>query len=99
MESEKDSLQNEPVIEQMNDNNNVFSEFIDNKEDKAIPINVTRPLKREGLKSYIVYTVIVNRKKEEIYRRYSDFFALREKLIERWPGVYIPNIPPKKVVV
>jgi len=32
-------------------------------------------------------------------KRYSDFFALRTKLLERWPGLYIPGIPPKKTIV
>jgi hypothetical protein len=35
---------------------------------------------------------------DPITRRYSDFYSLREKLVERWPGVYIPNIPGKKVI-
>ena len=32
-------------------------------------------------------------------KRYSDFYALRVKLIERWPGIFIPGIPPKKTIV
>jgi len=32
-------------------------------------------------------------------RRYSDFYALHYKLTERWPGFYIPSIPPKKAIV
>lgn len=51
------------------------------------------------MKSYVVYTVKVKGINEQIFRRYSDFFSLREKLTERWPGVFIPNIPPKKTVV
>ena len=35
----------------------------------------------------------------EIYRRYSDFFALREYFVHRWPGVFIPPVPPKKIIV
>ena len=35
---------------------------------------------------------------EPIYRRFSDFYSLREKLVERWPGIYIPNLPPKLTV-
>lgn len=31
-------------------------------------------------------------------RRYSDFFNVRNALIHRWPGVFIPAIPPKKAV-
>lgn len=29
-------------------------------------------------------------------RRYKDFHNLRNALIARWPGVYVPQIPPKK---
>lgn len=32
----------------------------------------------------------------EISRRYNDFFSLRAALVSRWPGIYIPPIPPKK---
>lgn len=31
-------------------------------------------------------------------RRYKDFLALRNALILRWPGCYIPPIPPKKAI-
>ena len=31
-------------------------------------------------------------------RRFSEFFALKEALTARWPGVYIPAIPEKKVM-
>lgn len=31
-------------------------------------------------------------------RRYKDFLALRNSLIARWPGCYIPPIPPKKAI-
>jgi len=51
------------------------------------------------MKSFVVYTIKLAGSNEIFYRRYSDFFALREKLSERWPGIYIPNIPPKKSVV
>jgi hypothetical protein len=34
---------------------------------------------------------------EPLTRRYSDFFSLYEKLLQRWPGIYIPRIPPKKI--
>ena len=31
-------------------------------------------------------------------RRYNNFFKLHEELQKRWPGVPIPNIPPKKTI-
>jgi len=62
-------------------------------------ISVSDPIKKEGFNSYILYSVKSKSLKDTIYRRYNDFFLLRSKLIQRWPGIYIPNIPPKKVVV
>jgi sorting nexin-1/2 len=61
---------------------------------------VTNPIIKDGIKSYVIYTLIYkNQKDNPIHRRFSDFYALRAKLLERWPGVFIPNIPPKKAVV
>ncbi|CAD8060624.1 unnamed protein product [Paramecium sonneborni] len=31
----------------------------------------------------------------EVQRRYNDFFELRELLVKKWPGCYIPPIPEK----
>lgn len=33
----------------------------------------------------------------DTYRRYSDFFELREALVRKWPGCYIPPIPEKQL--
>lgn len=59
---------------------------------------VSNPLTKDGIKSYTLYTVDCSLIKNTVYKRYSDFDALRSKLVERWPGVYIPNIPHKKIV-
>jgi PX domain len=32
----------------------------------------------------------------EVFRRYSEFHLFREVLVQRFPGLYIPPIPPKK---
>ena len=32
----------------------------------------------------------------DIIRRYSDFYLLREKIVHRWPCIFIPELPPKK---
>jgi sorting nexin-1/2 len=34
----------------------------------------------------------------QVSRRYNDFLLLREKITERWPGIYIPLLPEKKMV-
>jgi hypothetical protein len=50
------------------------------------------------IKNHIEYSMGGQDLGDPVTRRYSDFYSLREKLVERWPGVYIPNIPGKKVI-
>ena len=60
---------------------------------------ITDPvLIKDGITKYTSYSLRGTDVPETLNRRYRDFDALRNKLTERWPGVYIPNIPPKKVV-
>lgn len=49
---------------------------------------------------HITYTVSGEDKdgKFEGSRRYKDFHSLRQTLVNRWPGVYVPPIPPKQSV-
>ena len=35
----------------------------------------------------------------ETKRRYSDFDKVRALLVLKWPGCYIPPLPPKKTIV
>jgi hypothetical protein len=35
----------------------------------------------------------------EMQRRFKEFDLLRHELVERWPGVFIPPLPPKKAFV
>ena len=35
----------------------------------------------------------------EVRRRYREFKMLREKLVERWMGLYVPPIASKKLTV
>lgn len=34
----------------------------------------------------------------EVIRRYSDFDSVRQIMLNRWPGCYVPAIPSKKMV-
>jgi hypothetical protein len=34
----------------------------------------------------------------ESMRRYNEFFMLKNTISARWPGIYVPCIPPKKAV-
>ena len=47
---------------------------------------VSKPIINNGMKNFVSYTLGGNQVNEEISRRFSDFYSLREKLIERWPG-------------
>jgi hypothetical protein len=99
---------NNPLTEEEKGNSNLNLEIQNIKLEKDLKlfdteedaeVTVSDPIKKEGFSSYIVYTVKAKSLKEPLYRRYNDFNVLRTKLMERWPGVYIPNIPPKKAVV
>lgn len=50
--------------------------------------------------SHVTYTVKgFDRKGEfESFRRYSEFHSLHQALCNRFPGLYIPGIPPKKAM-
>jgi len=50
------------------------------------------------MKDYISYTFSGKEIDTPLNRRFSDFLILRQKLVERWPGIYIPIIPPKKAI-
>ena len=68
------------------------------KELNSYPMYIDSPKKCDKtLGSYIAYTMDGTDITEKLTRRYSDFFSLYEKLCLRWPGIYIPRIPPKKI--
>ena len=68
------------------------------KELSSYPMYISNPKKCDKtVGSYIAYTMDGTDITEQLPRRYSDFFALYEKLCQRWPGIYIPRIPPKKI--
>ena len=49
---------------------------------------------------YTVYRILGSDHSGEIdiFRRFSDFDTFRNILIGRWPGIYIPSIPPKQQI-
>ena len=59
---------------------------------------VCNPVIKDSMKKYVVYSLKGSAIKDDVVRRFSDFFSLRKKLVERWPGIFIPAIPPKKAV-
>ena len=68
------------------------------KQLNTYPMYIDNPKKVDKtVGSYIAYTLDGTDLTEQLVRRYSDFFSLYEKLLQRWPGIYIPRIPPKKI--
>ena len=68
------------------------------KQLSTYPMYIDNPKKVDKtVGSFIAYTMDGTDVTEQLTRRYSDFFALYEKLVQRWPGIYIPRIPPKKI--
>ena len=68
------------------------------KELSSYPMYIASPQKTDkAIGSYISYTMDGTDITEKLTRRYSDFYALYEKLVQRWPGIYIPRVPPKKI--
>ena len=53
---------------------------------------------KEGVKGFTFYTLKGSTVPETLSRRYRDFDALRKKMVERWPGIFIPKLPNKKKV-
>ena len=35
----------------------------------------------------------------DVVRRFSDFRLIRQMLVHKWPGCYIPPLPPRKALV
>lgn len=67
--------------------------------DSLTPLYVSDPvLNKDGITSFTSYTLRGTRVPDPIIRRYRDFDCLRNKLMERWPGIFIPNIPHKKIM-
>ena len=69
------------------------------KNVEGYPLFVSDPIfNKESVGGFTSYTLQGSKIPEPLSRRYRDFHALRKKLIERWPGVFVPNIPHKKTV-
>ena len=59
---------------------------------------VEKPLKIAGQLRYLVKGIDTDGDFME-NRRFSEFIALRNALSLRWPGIYIPALPEKKIGV
>lgn len=67
-----------------------------------IKISVCNPILKDGITKHIEYTVKgvdPDQGAYQVSRRFNDFVHLRETLVNRWPGCFVPQIPPKKSTV
>lgn len=53
------------------------------------------------MSKYTVYNVKGSDKNGafDVYRRFNEFFTLKEVMVTRWPGCFIPSIPAKEMMV
>jgi hypothetical protein len=69
------------------------------ENEEPVQLYVSDPiLNKDGVNQFTSYTLQGAKLPESLSRRYRDFDALRKKFVERWPGVFIPNIPHKKML-
>ena len=70
---------------------------MENEDSQQLFVSDPKTIK-DGVTQYTSYTMQGSKIPEPLARRYRDFDALRRKFVDRWPGVFIPNIPHKKTV-
>lgn len=61
-------------------------------------LRVINPVQEDGHIRYCIETSLYKLGNTKLTRRYNDFKNLRSRLVDRWPGIYIPNIPPKRLL-
>ncbi|KAM3139233.1 hypothetical protein pb186bvf_008643 [Paramecium bursaria] len=70
------------------------------QDDFQITVEVSDPKVKDGMQKYTTYSVRgMDRSGQfDVPRRYNDFHLVRSVLISKWPGCYIPPLPPKKAL-
>lgn len=74
-----------------------MDDVFEQEDPRSAQFRVFNPVKVSGHIKYTVSGVDSDGPFEEA-RRFSEFFALKEALSARWPGIYIPAIPEKKLM-
>lgn len=101
VEEETTELEKEEVYDDEEDNNLKENDSAIKKQLTGIVIKVDNPQMKDGGtfgKNYTVYEVSGSDRNGSfsVKRRYNEFNELRRKLVENWPGYFIPPIPEKK---
>ena len=55
------------------------------------------PEKKGLIMKHVVYEVTSEKYKTTVLRRYNDFLALHELVLQRFPYRILPKLPPKKI--
>ena len=85
--------------EKNSENNNKTSSKESSKKSLNIPVYIAScKLVHLNNLPYVYYLLKGNLVSQDIYRRYADFEQLREKLVEIYPCIYIPGLPPKRII-
>jgi hypothetical protein len=99
---EEADLAKKRLIEDLNSmtikNVDIETVGVEEEDPRARKFTVSNPVKISGHIKYTVKGEDSEGPFEEV-RRFREFYTLRNILIQRWPGVYIPAIPEKKLVV
>ena len=90
--------QNEENVQNYQNEQNMAYEESNNNNYPRCGMQVSNPQVIDGVLKYISYTLSGSDISSQLARRYSDFYALRERLTEDFPGIFIPNVPPKKML-
>lgn len=101
VEEETTELDKEEVYDEEEDSNLKENDAAIKKQLTGIVVRVDNPQMKDGGtfgKNYTVYDVAGSDRNGSfnVKRRYNEFNELRKKLVENWPGYFIPPIPEKK---
>ena len=96
MELDKEDVYDEDEETNLEENDSAIK-----KTATGIEISVSNPQMKDAgtfSKNYTVYEVAGSDKNGSfsVKRRYNEFNELRRKLVDNWPGYFIPPIPEKK---
>ena len=81
------------------ENNNKTSSKESSKKSLNIPVYIAScKLVHLNEIPCVYYLLKGNLVSQDIYRRFADFEQLREKLVEIYPCIYIPGLPPKRII-
>lgn len=90
-----DDLNKMTVMEETGEEGHIHEEMDDPRVKRFA---VSNPVKINGHIKYTISGEDSDGVFEEV-RRFREFYALRNALVQRWPGIYIPSIPEKSLVV